>query len=99
MAIKRETASGNHAMQVRMMAQLLAPGMKHREKTNLCAQLFGIGGELQQCLRGALEQQIVDDSFILQRQLGQFLGQGKDHMEVWHRQQVCQPRLQPLGLR
>ena len=86
-------------MQMRMMAQLLAPSMENREKANLCTQMFGIGGELQQCLRGSLEQQIVDDSFILQRQMGQLLRQRKDDMEVLYRQQVCQPRLQPLGFR
>ena len=60
--------------------------------------LFGIGGKLQQCLRGGLEQQIVDEAFILQRQVGQFLRQRKDNMEIRYRQQVCQSRLQPLGL-
>src|SRR5207245_91278 len=41
----RETATGNDAMQVRMMEQPLAPSVEDGEEAELCAEMLGIGGD------------------------------------------------------
>ena len=43
---------------------------------------FGIGRDFQQRLRAGGEQQIVEDSRVVQRQHIEFMGHGEDHMEV-----------------
>src|SRR6266404_662435 len=40
--VRTQAAAGNHAVQVRMMPQVLAPGVQNREETNLGAQMPGI---------------------------------------------------------
>lgn len=43
-----ESTSGNQAMQVRMVAQVLAPGMEYSEDPNASAEMAWISGDLQQ---------------------------------------------------
>ncbi len=42
-AIGTQAAARNHAMQMRVMEQILAPGMKDGDEADLGAQMFGIG--------------------------------------------------------
>jgi len=44
-AVARETATGDDAMQVRMMEQRLAPTVEDGEEAELCAEMLGIGGD------------------------------------------------------
>ena len=39
-------------MQMRMMAQSLAPGVQHRQKADLGAEVFGVSGDRAQRLGG-----------------------------------------------
>ena len=59
-AIRRDAAGWNHAVHVRVMQQILAPGVQHRQKTNLRSQMPRIGRDLQQCSRSGLQQQTVN---------------------------------------
>ena len=52
-------------MQVRMMEQVLAPGVEHGEKANLGAQVLGISGDSEQGLRRGSEQDAIELSLIL----------------------------------
>jgi hypothetical protein len=52
-------------MQVRMMEQVLAPGVKHGEKANLGAQVLGIGADGEQGLGRGPEQDAIELSLIL----------------------------------
>ncbi len=44
-----------------MVQQLLIPGMEHGEKSELGAQMAGIGGNGEQRFRNGLEQDVVDE--------------------------------------
>lgn len=46
LVIKRETTTRDHAMKVRMMAQILAPGMEDGEEANMRAEMLGVGSDL-----------------------------------------------------
>ena len=85
-------------MQMRMMPQGLAPGVQHWQEANLGPEVFRVRGNSAQRLCGGGEQQVVNNSLILQGQRGELLRQCKHDMEVRHRQEVCQTRLQPAGL-
>ena len=65
--IGRETAGRDHTVDVRMVEEVLAPGVKHAEEANLSAQVLRIGGELQQSRRTGAEQQAIQDSLVVER--------------------------------
>ena len=44
-AIRGKTTAGDHTVKVRMMKQILAPGVKHGKKADLGAQMFGISSD------------------------------------------------------
>jgi len=54
-AVGRKAASGNDAVHVRVMEEILTPRMEHTEETDLCPQMLGIGGNLQQGLGAGLK--------------------------------------------
>ena len=43
-AIGRQSAAGDNAMEVGMMQQILSPSVEYGEETNFRTQMFGIGG-------------------------------------------------------
>ena len=81
-----ETATGHDAMQMRMEVQILSSAMQDGEETDLHAQAFGIGGNLQQCLCSDAKQNVVDDRFVVETNGGDFFRQGEHDMEVLDRQ-------------
>ena len=64
-------------MQVRMKMQVLAPGVKHREKTDGCSQMLGIGCNGEQRFGSSAEQEAVNLFGILKSQMSQFLRERK----------------------
>ena len=42
---RRQPATGDDAVDVRMMVQVLPPGVQHRDDTDLGAEMLGIGGD------------------------------------------------------
>lgn len=81
-----------------MQVQLLAPGVEHGQHADARAQVFGIGGNLQQGLRGTTKQQVVDEPGVAQGQRVELFRQGEDDMEVGDRQQLFAALLQPARL-
>lgn len=55
-------------MHVRMVHQVLAPGVQHRQEAEAGSQVFGVGGDVRQRLRHGLKQQTVHDARVLQRE-------------------------------
>ena len=58
--IRRETAGRDDAMDVRMMQQILSPSVQDAQEADLRAQVFRIGGDLEQRLRAGAEQQTIE---------------------------------------
>ena len=55
LVIGRETTRWDHAVDMRVMLEILAPGVEHTQETNLGAKMLRIGGNLQQvCGAGAV---------------------------------------------
>jgi hypothetical protein len=48
-----------------MMGHRGAPGVEYRGEADLDAEVLGIGRSRAHCLRGSLEQEIVDDGLVL----------------------------------
>ena len=96
-AIERQSAARHDAMDVRMMVQVLAPGVEHGEEADLGAEMLGIGGDGAQRLGCRPEQDGVDRLLVLEGDLGDRGRQREHDVEVRHRQQLGLPRRQPVG--
>ena len=81
-AVERETTAWDHAVDMRMMQKVLAPGMKHTQEADLGAEMFCSSRDLQQRGGTGAEQEVVDDLLVLESQPGKLMWNGKDHMEV-----------------
>jgi hypothetical protein len=68
-----EAPAGDHAMKMRMMVQVLSPGMEHRHKSDLRAEVFRVGANLEQRLRRGFEETAVNQPLVLERQWAQGL--------------------------
>jgi hypothetical protein len=66
--VRSQTAGGNHTVDVRMMLELLVPGVQDAEETYLGAEAPRVACDLKQRLGAGPEQQRVDLAFVLQRQ-------------------------------
>jgi hypothetical protein len=84
-------------MQVRMVEQVLAPGVQDREKADLSAQVLGIGGDGVQRLAGDAKQQVVDQPLVLVGDGGDGFGQGEHDVEILTVEQIGLALFEPLG--
>jgi hypothetical protein len=85
-------------MQVRVMPECLTPGMQHCQKANLCTEVFRVASNGEQGLGGGAEEQVVNDTLVLQRHHGQLFRQRKHHMEIGHGQKVGETCFDPTPL-
>jgi hypothetical protein len=63
--LRGETAPGNHTMDMRMVMEVLSPGVKHGEEADLGTEMSGVGSDLEQGLRGGAQQKMVDNLLVL----------------------------------
>jgi len=96
--IRRQSSSWGYAMNVRVVPQLLGPGMQDAEEANTGAEVLGIGGDgLQGCGSGA-KQQVVEEFLILAGQGVKFGRDGEDQMDVSRGQELLAARVEPAPL-
>ena len=86
-------------MDVRMVLQVLAPGVEHGDEADLGAEMARIGGDRAQRLGRRLEQDGVDRRLVLEGDFGGRRRQREDDVEIRHRQQFGLPLGQPRGAR
>ena len=96
LVIGRETAGRDHAVNMRMMLEILPPGVKNAEEADLCAEMLRIGGNLQQTWRRWRETEIINNLLVVQSQPGKFMRDRENHMHVIHRQQFLISFGEPL---
>ena len=72
--IERQSASGDHAMGVRVMFEFLIPGVEHTEEADFGAKMLGIASDFEEGFGSSLQQQIVQDVLVLQGERSQFMG-------------------------
>ena len=80
--IQRESTGRDHAMDMRVMLELLIPGVQHAEETDLGAQMSGIASHFEQGCGAGAEQQVVDGLLVLQGEWCQFPRQSKDYVNI-----------------
>jgi hypothetical protein len=82
LTVGRKTAAWNDAMEMRMKEQILAPGVKHGEKADVGAQVFGIRSNAPESLRSGAKKDVVNDLLILSGNGSNAVGEGENHMEI-----------------
>ncbi len=86
--IEGEPTGRDEAMQVRVVAEVLAPGVEYGEYSDACAEMAWISGDLQQGLGGGAKQQVVEQVLVAECERCQLPRQGEDDMRIHHRQQA-----------
>jgi len=81
-----------------MLYQGLPPGVKNREKTDFSAEMFGICGNLKKGLRDSLEEDSVDDFFILSNEWIQKRRERENKMEIGNGQEFGLAFVEPSRL-
>ena len=90
-----ESAGGDEAVNVGMKVEVLAPGVKEGDKTDVGPQMFGIGGDGGECGPHGLKQKVVDWFWVLECEGSQGVGDREDDVEIGNRQEVLEPVVDP----
>ena len=70
----RTAALGGHdAMRVRVMFELLIPGVEHTEEADLRAEMLRIASDFEEGFGAGLQQEMVQDFLVLQGEWCQFM--------------------------
>ena len=88
-----------YTVNMRMKLQALIPAMEHAEEADLGTEMPGIARNLKQGLSAGMEEQVVDESLVLQCERGQFPRQSKHGMDIASGQQFPFARLEPAPAR
>jgi hypothetical protein len=84
-------------MQMRMEKQVLSPTVKYGEKTDLRAQMLGIGSDGRQGLGSGSEQYAVDEIFVLVSDGSNRFGNREDDMKIVRVENFGGSFFNPLG--
>jgi hypothetical protein len=88
LAIERDAAARDDHVHMRVMGQRRSPRVQHGGDSDPGAEMLRIRRDPQHGLRRRLEQQIVDDGLVLERDVGNLRRQREDDVEVSDRQQI-----------
>ena len=77
------------------MMQILSPGMEHRHEADPRAQMFRIGGDLQEGLGRGAKEHAVNNPLVLEGQGCDRLRQCEDDVKVLDRQQLASALFEP----
>jgi len=97
--VQRDPAARKKKVNVRVVQQILSPGVQHTQEADLRAQMVWIGGDLTQRLRRRSEQDIVDDGLVLEGDDLDLRGHREHDVEVGHVEQFGLTVREPLGAR
>ena len=95
-ALIRQGSAWHQRVPMAMGLECLIPGVQEPETTELAAQV--VGAELQQRLAGGTQPQGKKRAFVGEDEGGKVMGEGKDAVEIGHRQEVGLARVEPRCL-
>src|SRR6516225_6148397 len=94
--VARQAAARHHAVHVRMMVQVLTPGVQHHEHADRRTQTLGISGHLTQRGRSATHQEVIKHSGVAESEATEFRRQGEHHVMIFDRQEMRRLSVEPL---
>jgi len=90
------STAGHHAVQMRVMQQILPPGMQDGNEADLGTQMFGVARDGAQRLGSGSKQDVVHHGLVLVRDRGNLLRHCENDVEILDWQQFSLPVLKPL---
>src|SRR2546428_12593300 len=75
-------------MYMRVVQQVLTPGVKYGKKAEASSQVSPIGSDREQSLGHGTKQKSIEPALILQTEVSERLGNGEHHVAVRDRQQL-----------
>lgn len=85
-------------MQVRMVEDVLSPGMENGKDTDFGAEMLRVGGKGEKRSGSRAKEDAVNDSLILKREGREVSRYGEDDVIVLYREEFTAAFLEPLGL-
>jgi hypothetical protein len=64
--IERQSAGGHDTMHVRVMFELLIPGVEHAKEADLSAEMPGVASDFEEGFGTGLQQEMVEEFLVLQ---------------------------------
>ena len=96
--VGRQAPGGEDTMEMRVMVQLLAPGVEHGEAADLRPEMRGVLGDVLERLGDGAKEYTIEVAGILESQGPQSVRQGKDDMDVRRVEHLALPGREPGGL-
>ena len=90
-----QAASRDQAVQVRMVAEVAAPGVQGHEQAGQGAEVARVGAQVEQAGASGVEEQAGHEAAVELPQADEAVGQGEDDVEMRARQQLGQLCGQP----
>ena len=84
-------------MQMGMVKQILAPGVKNGKEADVGAEMLGIGSNRLERLGGRPKENAVEGALVLQADVGNLFGHSKDNMKIFGLEKLRLSVLDPLG--
>jgi hypothetical protein len=84
-------------MDVGMIIQASAMRMQHCGHADVGAKIFGIQAKIFQCAGSTRKKKVINKGLVIPRQESQLIGKRKGDHEVFHRQELLLPAIEPKG--
>ena len=78
-------------MEMRVMVELLAPGMEHRQAANVRPEMLGVPDDVLERLHHGTKEQAIEHTRVLEGQGTEGMRQRKHHMDVGHVKHLALP--------
>ncbi len=70
---------------MRVVLELLAPSVKHRQTAEFGSEMLGVAADVQQALGHSVKEEWIEHVGIVKDERTEFLWQGENHVDVWYR--------------
>jgi hypothetical protein len=97
-SVGRQAPSGEDTVEMRMMVELLTPGMEHREAAEVRPEMLGVASDVLERLCHHAKEHAVQHAGIVEAQGAEGVRQCKHHMDVGDVEHLTFPGGEPGGL-
>ena len=95
--VGRQASSGEDTVEMRVMVELLAPGMEHRQAADVRPAMLRVPGDILERLRHGPKEQAIEHTRVVEAQGTEDRRQRKDYIDVGRVKHLCSQSGEPLG--
>jgi hypothetical protein len=90
-----QAPSGEDTVEMRVMVELLAPGMEHRQAADVRPEMLRVPGDILERLRHGPKEEVIEHPRVVEAQGTEDMGQRKDDMDVGNVKHLALPSGEP----